>query len=226
MRLLIPLCLLLGLIAPISAEDAKVTIRTLAINATTFPELWAMGSGDAVPLVFSATQPSLPLRLDRVAPFTVYSGALDAKKKPTDASPTLIPLPDASSVLLLGWMREGKPRFLPIPDPFGTAKKDDWLLINSTSTPVAVQIGADSKPVIIKASAHQALRITAPSDGGVAVTFASNKDGEWRKFYSTYWPIHSDKRCLILLVQDETRIQVKQIFDELPKAAADGGAGQ
>jgi hypothetical protein len=146
----------------------------------------------------------------------LHVGALDAKKKLTNASPTLISMPDAPSVLILGWMSGETPRFLAIPDPYGTAKGDDWLLINSTTTPVALQIGANSKPVVITASSHQAHHITVPSNGGAAVTLADRKNGEWQTFYSTYWPIHPDKRCLILLVQDNDRIRVKQIFDELP----------
>jgi hypothetical protein len=222
MRFLIFFCLLLSGIATLTAQPAKVTLRTLAMNDTPLPDqLWALDSSGAVSLSFSSVQPSDPIRLQRLSPMPIYQGPLDEKSKPTDPAPTLVRLPaNASAVLLLGWMNQDKPLFLPIPDPFATAKRNDWLVINATPTEIALKIGAEAKPFLIKGNSHQPIRINANANEGAAVTIATRESEEWKTFYSTYWPIHEDKRCLILFTPGEDRIQVKQIFEDVSKAAA------
>jgi hypothetical protein len=223
MRLLILFCLVLAAHATLSAQSAKVTLRTLAMNATPLPDdLWTLGDSDAVALSFSTVQPSEPFRIKRLSPMPVYQGKRAEKGKPTDADPSLIRLPEnASAVLLLGWINsQNTPQFLAIPDPFATAKRDDWMIINASPTEIALKIGANAKPFLIKPSSHQAIRITAPANEGAAVTIATRVGEEWQTFYSTYWPVYEDKRCIILFTPGEDRIQVKQIFEELAKAAA------
>ena len=221
MRFLIPLCLILGH-ATLAAQPAEITLRTLAMNATPLPEkLWTVDGSDAVSLGFSTVQPSETVNVRRLSPMPIYQGPLDEKGKPLDAAPTLVKLPaNASAILLLGWMNRDKPAFLPIPDPFATAKRDDWMIINATPTEIALKIGADAKPFLIKGNSHQPIRVGVPADQGAAVTIATRKGEDWRTFYSTYWPIYQDKRCIILFTAGEERIQVKQIFEELQKPAA------
>jgi hypothetical protein len=116
-------------------------------------------------------------------------------------------------------MGEGnKPRFLAFPDDTATAGRKDWMVINATSKHIAMQIGADSKPVSVKAGTQQAIRVDVPTNSGSAVTIAAMLEDSWKPFYKTYWAIYEDKRCLIVVVQDGEKMTVRQIFEDIAKS--------
>jgi hypothetical protein len=209
-----------ALAAPLPAQSAKLNLRTLSLGSTNFPQLWAMNGTTPVAIPFSAIQPSEPLRLDRSDPLRIFKGKLNEKGLPANPTPALVKLPTDSSILLLGWMVEETPRFFPIPDPFSTSRHDDWLVINTTTRPVAIQIGAKTKPTTVKPSSHSPIRVTAPVNEGAAVIVAIPKEQAWKTIYSTYWPIYPDKRCLVLVVEDGLKTRVKVISDEFKKPAA------
>lgn len=217
MRFLVPLCLLLWLQGPLAAQSAKLSIRTLSLYPVKMPELYTPEGKTLIPLTFTDVQPSTPMRVNRLDGLPIYTTPVVPEGKA--APPFTIKLPGAASdILLLAWLGpEGKPQFLAIPDPSATARQKDWMVINSTANNVALQIGANTKPTPVKAGSHQVIEVTAPVNTGAAVTIATPRDDTWQTFYSTYWPVFADKRCLILILQDGEKMRVKQIFEDLPK---------
>jgi hypothetical protein len=198
------------------AQTNKLNLRTLALAKADFPELWVAASGKAVPLVFSASQPSTAIQADRTTPFRIFKGELDAKGKPTDTDPTPVELPASPSILLLGWMEEEQPSFLAIADPFTTAKADDWLVINQTKKPLSVQIGEGTEVSRVAANSHQAVKRTAPVGTGAATTVSTEEaDGSTKTVYATYLPIFNDQRGLIVVVERGDRIRVNYIVDRI-----------
>ena len=209
-----------ALVSPLWAQAEKLNLRTLALGSAEFPQLWAMHGTTPVAIPFSPIQPSDPLRLDHTEPLRIFKGKLGEKGLPTDPAPTLVKLPTDSSILLLGWMVAESPRFFPIPDSFAAARPDDWIVINTTTRSIAIQIGASTKPTPVKPASHTPIRVTAPANEGAAVIVATPKDDGWKTIYSTYWPIYPDKRCLVLIVEDGAKTRVKVISDEFKKPAA------
>jgi hypothetical protein len=218
--IIIKLALLLST-SLVFSQEAKLAFRTLALSQAKFPELWVSEAGKPMPITFSSTQPSLPFKADLVSPLRIFKGPLDAEGKPSDPSPSLVPLPKVPSVLLLGWMDGEKPGFLAIEDPFATMKSDDWLVINPSQSELAVQIGANVKPVLIKANSNKAIKNTAPSGTGAAVTIAAKQaDGSWKAVYTSFWPIYDNMRGLIVVVQRGKRLKVNYITDKIATAPA------
>jgi hypothetical protein len=198
------------------SQGGGITFRTLGISSSKFPELWVIDSGKPVAIAFSSKQPSLPLKADRISPLPIFKGPLNATGKPSDTTPSKVPLPASSSLLLLGWMDGEKPGFLAIDDPFSTAKSDDWLVINPSQSEVAIQIGATAKPIPIKANSNQAIKNTAPAGVGAAVTIAAKQpDGSWKAIYSAYWPIHANRRGLVVVSQRGERFHVNYLPEKL-----------
>lgn len=209
-----PLVLLFA--ANLAFSQEKINFRTLALAQSKFPELWTIESGKAVQISFSSAQPSAAISADRTNSLSIYKGTLDANGRPTETTPSLVKLPASSSILLLGWMAGENPGFLAIEDPFATMKHDDWLVINSTKSALAIQIGETARPLPVKANSHQLVKITASSGTGAAVTVASLQlDGKWKAVYSSYWPIYSDKRGLVVVVQNGARLNVNYITDSV-----------
>ncbi len=221
-----PLALLFSVGITFSQAE-KIHFRTLALAESEFPELWVYDSAKPAAISFPASQPSSPVKADRPGPLRIFKRPLDDQGKPEDAAPALVNLPTSSSILLLGWMTGEKPGFLAIEDPFLTMKNDDWLFINTTGVPLAIQIGETAKPVPIKANSHQNLKITAPSGTGAAVIIATQQaDGTWKSVYSSYWPIYDDKRGLVVAAQKGERFNFTYINDQIsnnPKSQPPGG---
>ena len=205
-----------------SSQTDKINFRTLALDNSKFPELWATASEKAVPLAFSNSQPSTALKADKANPMKIFKGPLDDKGIPSDPAPSLVPLPATTSILLLAWMKDEKPEFLAVEDAFTTAKTDDWLVINHSDKPLTVQIGATDKPLTVAPNSQLAFKCTAPVGSGAAATVASQQaDGAWKTIYTSYLPIYPDKRGIILAAQNGERIKVNYISDELaPKSPA------
>lgn len=207
------LILSIQLLSVFSAASEVVTVRTLAIDKSEFPKLWITVAGKPFPLEFPGFKPSTPFRADRSNPLLVHSGELDVNGLPADKSPSLVRLPSDSSILLLGWTVEDKPRFIAIPDPFLKAGQDDWLIINTTARAIGIQIGASTEPTKIQPEKSQVVKVSAPANQGAATVMASLLEGEWKSFYSTYWPIFEDKRCIVLITQQGEKMRVKVIPD-------------
>jgi hypothetical protein len=92
------------------------------------------------------------------------------------------------------------------------------MVINASSKHIAMQIGADKKPVSVKAGKQQGIRVDVPTNTGSAVTIAAMLGDSWKPFYKTYWAIYEDKRCLIVVVQDGEKMMVRQIFEDIAKS--------
>jgi hypothetical protein len=221
MNSLTKFALLLFLNLPLAAEPTKLSLRTLSLVPVEMPEFHTLAGNGLVPLKFSHIEPSKPALVDRLeGGLPIYTGPT----VPEDGSPPphLVKLPgEAKSILLIAWMGEGnKPQFLAFPDDTATAGRKDWMVINATSKHIAMQIGKDSKPLSVKAGSQQGIRVDVPANVGSAVTIAAMLEDSWKPFYTNYWAIYEDKRCLILIVQNGEKMTVRQIFEDIAKNSA------
>lgn len=217
MRSFLPFYLLFFIQLPLAAQSEKLSIRTLSLHAVKMPELFTPDGKTLLPLTFSNVEPSKPFEVNRLNGLPIYTTPIIADDK---APPSyIVKLPGtAPAILLLAWLGpEGTPVFLAFPDVSATAGRKDWMVINSTSKHIAMQIGADKKPVAVKAGSQKSIHVDVPANVGSAVTIAAMMEDSWKPFYKTYWAIYEDKRCLILIIQDGEKMRVKQIFEDLPK---------
>ena len=124
----------------------------------------------------------------------------------------------------MGWAAGKETRYVAIDDDFGSARFNDWLLINTGKRPVAFTVGEKSKPVLIAPGASVTHRVGAEKGKGTAVLAQAPIRGKTKTFFSTYWPVHPDKRAVVLFVDDGEKIRVKRITDKLapPAKPADG----
>lgn len=214
-----PIALLLSLSAlalPAGAGE-KIALRTLAVTPGDYPALWAMDASSPVKLEFPSVQPSAPARITGVNPLPLYQKEPGGDASAAGPPPAMLKIPEGGDILLLAWINQGKPNFLPIRDTSLSGKFNDWFVINTTGKSVGVQVGETTKPVVFPAGGSGPLRITAPAGEGAAVIMAANDNNTWSKFFSTYWPVAADKRCLVLIVETGGNIEVKQILEDLER---------
>ncbi len=204
------------------AQGGSVNIRCMALNNTPVAEVQIQTSEGPVTLEFSSVQPTDPVRAMMANPLPLYAAgtAPGSKEGPP---PTMVKLPPNSpEILLLAWSSGKETRYLAIKDDFSSSKNDDWLLINTTNAPIAIQVGQDTKAKQVGPGTYEPFKISAPVNEGAAVTAAVLDQKKWRPIYSTYWPIYADQRCIIFFVADGKKIRVKQVSDQTTPTVAAG----
>lgn len=215
--LLVTLCLVLLTMANLTAASQTITVRTLALGTLEMPDLFLKGEKDYLPLRFSARQPGVPVLAVAANPLPLHLAQTDEDGLVTYAEARRIPIPPGTrSILLLGWMAGDELRFVAIHDDFRAARANDWLLINTSSRPVAFSLGEGGDPVLVRPGESTTRRFPVRPGEGAAVLARAPFDGESKMFLSTYWPVHTDRRSVVLFFDDDRLIRAKRISDQPP----------
>jgi hypothetical protein len=203
-----------------SQGGEKISIRCMALNNEPMPEMKLMTTDGLVTLDFSPIQPTAAVRARFANPLPLY-GPGSAPGKKDGPPPVTVKLPaDAKEILLLSWISGETTSYLAIKDDFSSSGRDDWLLINTTGTPIAIQVGKETQAKRVGPGAYEPFKIVAPANEGAAVTAAVLRDKKWHPIYETYWPIYADKRNIVLFVADGKKIRVRPVWDQLSPPAA------
>lgn len=204
---------LLG-IPPTSAQT--IEIRTLALRAGDLPEVFVKGTKEHFPLKFSAVQPTEVVRALSANPLPLYRREVAADGKTGFVVSHQVKLPaGARGILLLAWTVGDKTRYLAIEDDFAAAGYNDWLLINTSTRPIAFKVGETAKPILLNPGVSTTHQISVAKGEGATVLAQAPLNGKNKVFYSTYWPVHAEKRSVVLFVDDGPKIIVKRISDQL-----------
>jgi hypothetical protein len=207
--------LLRGSLAFAQSPDAPefLQLRTLLIPRQEPRVVFVAGDGKWEALRISPLQPSPPQKVRNLNPLPVYNALpTDGAEAPVPSAS--VPLPGGTTDILLLCVPNGTAdRYVAVADDIRNAKASDWRLINASSSPIALRIGDADEPFILPANSQRSYNIRDALGQGASVTAAARIEGETRTFYSTYWPLHEDKRALVLFVQDGERIQVRLITE-------------
>lgn len=200
--------------------ESRFPLRVMALAEGELPEVYVKAGADYVLLEFSATQPSPTISSSYANPLPLYKRQKTSAGKDDYTMTARIPLPESrKGILLLGWGTSDKADYLAIADDFTGSSSADWLLINGTTKTLAMQLGKDTQFVKVQPGGATPFRVMAELNKGAAVNIAEPAEGnKWKTFYSTYWPIYPDRRCLVLFLNTGGKIKVKKISDIKPPA--------
>lgn len=129
----------------------------------------------------------------------------------------------AKSILVLGWGLPENERYLSVDDNLLGAGYNDWLMINTSSRTVGLRIGKGEKPFMIEPNRIEKCKVASPEGLGAAVLGRAKFDGEVKTFYSTYWPIRSGERSIVVFFEQGDRMRLRKISDTLVAKEKDGG---
>jgi len=216
-RLFSLLLVVSALVGGTPASAQTISVRTLALRSGEMPEVYLKGPEEYFPLQFSAAQPSQPVRALAANPLPLYTSKMDDEGDQAFVAAHKLKIPaGAKGILLVAWNTGDEARYVAIKDDFGSARYNDWLLINAATRPVAFMVGKSAKAMVVAPGTSTTHRISAKKGEGAAVLAQAPIDGEAKTFYSTYWPVYADKRTVVLFVDDGPKIRVKRISDKLP----------
>ena len=207
------LVILFGL-TPAMAESLE--LRTLVLDKKEISELYVKGSKGAVVLPFSSIQPSKLMLVTAMNPLLLYTKKLNDQGEVDYNVAYRVQIPSgAKGVLLLAWTSKEKKHFLAVNDHFSTAHPKEWLLINSSDKSIAFQVGANTKPALIKPKDIRIFKVQAKEGKGAPVLAKASIDGNIKTIYSTYWPMYLGKRLVVIITNQGKKIRVKPIFDQI-----------
>lgn len=209
-------------LTPSITSGQTLKVRCLTLRSGEMPEVYLKGSEEQQLLGFSSIQPTPALEGLSANPLPLYKSVVDKQDKQSFVVAHKVKIPAGSdAILLLGWMAQEKPHFVAIKDNFTSARYDDWLLINTTTKPIAFKVGDKAKPVQVAPGTSKTYKIKVDKDKGTAVQAVAPIEGKAKTIYSTYWPVRADKRAIVLFVDDGKRIRVKRISDQVgPKTSS------
>lgn len=208
-----------------AAAMETLAVRTLALRGGEMPELHLLGGKEHIAIEFSEVQPGPLMRVPAANPLPLYRSETKAGGGQAWVVARKIPVPaGAKGILLLAVPDGDNTRITAIKDEFGSARYNDWLLINVSSKPVAFAVGDKARPVLIASGTSATHRVSAPRGQGTTVLAQAPIDGKPTVFYSTYWPVREDRRSVVLFADDGPSILVKRIADTLaPLASGESG---
>ncbi|MFT5905025.1 MAG: hypothetical protein ACI9E1_000615 [Cryomorphaceae bacterium] len=224
-RILFSLLAYLTCYTSLYAEPQEISVRSMMLGKKEMPELYFKTKSEEklTPVNWSKRQPSKMVD-------ALYEGTLplfrmevneDGENIPVVAHRVKVPS-GAKEILLFGWKHKDKINLLALGDNFLSAKHSDWFLINLSSKSIDFIVGRESKP--IKVNSRQAIPYTikVDEDKGAAILGKANIRNKDRIFYSSYIPVRSGRRTIIIFSDDGDKIRttpVADLFSRRPKAS-------
>lgn len=215
-RFLLP-ALLVGMLIPAALRAQQVSVRSMGLAAGEMPELFFKTEGEAklTPVEWSTRQPSRAVIALHDGSLPLFRNETDEKGETKTVLSERVKLPaDAKEIILFGWLDKDKLRLHAIPDNFLKAKHNDWLLINLSAKDIDFIVGKDSKPIRLASTQSRFYHIEVAENTGASVIGRAQIRGELKYFYSTYLPVKSGDRTIMLFSDDGDKIRTKPIYDK------------
>lgn len=211
--------LLLGLrdVAAQSPGDANIRFRTLAMSAGIEAELYFSNGSQYELLPLSHYRPSRvhTAKRDNDGNLLLFEKVMGEDDVVKYVPTRRVAIPKGSrQVLLLVAELDGRIGISASNDNISNNDKD-WLFINTTQAPIALQLGDGNKPISLPAGESVSQQVNVETGKGAAVRVAAYEEDGWKRIYSTFWPIYEGQRSLVICVQDGKKIRVRNFFESV-----------
>lgn len=217
-------CFLFILLAGVaSAQDRKISLRTLQLGGDKMPEAWVWVAGAKEPMMLTwlTSQPNEPIQVVHNGQLKLFRQTQDAAGKTVLEIKNTVRLPNAAKeALLLGWTDGEESKYVAIEDRFLNAKFNDWLAINTSVNDVAILAGKDGEPIRINPGKSVIFQPRIEKNKGVKVLAQTMRKGELKTFLSSYWPAFPGQRTVIIFYDDGDRMRAKRIGDRFLRKEA------
>ena len=208
------------------SQDTQISLRTLQLGGDEMPESWVRSAGEKsnlVTLAWLSSQPTTPVKVTHDGQLKIFRYVTNDKGEKVPGVADIIHLPAAAKeVLLLGWEKDDKAKYVAIKDQFLNAKFNNWLAINASENRTAILAGDKGEPVLVEPGKSVIFQPDIQEGKGVKIIAKTQRKGELKTFLSSYWPAFPGQRTLIIFYDDGDRMRAKRIGDrfiaEQPKA--------
>ncbi len=122
----------------------------------------------------------------------------------------------SSQILLLGAHSEEELTLNAVRDNL-SGNHLDWLFINITGMPIAVQLGDQNEPVGVGPGRSVFHKANLEADTGAAIRVAVFKEEGWIPIYSRFWPIYSNQRSMVVFIEVGGEVRVHNFFEAVKR---------
>jgi hypothetical protein len=216
-----PLVVILLLTQPASAQSTNATggetiqLRTLSMEKITVSDIYyqKQNSYEKLPIAYFRPSPSMPVTIDEDRTLTFFERAENPEGGYlyTIQSQTKVPA-DSRQIILFATTVDEQIYFKAVSDNLSSDARD-WLYINTTDTPIAVQLGEANKPVGLAPGQSTSHRAEVEAGSGAAIRVAVYKEDGWKRIYSRFWPIYEGQRSMVVFVEEAGKIKVYNFFE-------------
>ncbi|MEM0964595.1 MAG: hypothetical protein AAGJ81_00405 [Verrucomicrobiota bacterium] len=195
-------------------ELTPYKFRTLAVNPDPIEGLYVNSSNEFKELKFARNFLSSSFDVQVQNALNLYHQIPGEGGETTFALHSQIPIPSGSTQgVLIGLTGANGPMFNIIDDNLDAARNTDWMLVNATKENLVFNVGDSLAPIPIASGKSVMHTVKAKPGGGALVKVAFRQEEEWKKFYSSVWPIYEDQRYFILFVPNGDSVRLVKYFD-------------
>ena len=201
------------------AEMPRVQFRTLALQRFAKEDVFYKTNTGFAKLPLDYFRPS-PKEMAVLLPngsFPIFEKTETAELGVQYVLKDRIALPAGSRrILILAAQTADKIALKAVADNL-SSNGNDWLYINVTRSPIAVQLGDKNKPFPVLPGESVFNRADVVVGEGVPIRVVAKIDDDWEKIYARFWPVYAGQRCMVIFLENEGKIDVFNFFEAVDK---------
>lgn len=196
-------------------EVPTLDFRTLGLTRGISSDLfYATRDGfEKLPLSYFRPSSGKTARLAEDGSLPLFREVTDPEEGITYIPHTRVRIPEGSKqILILGAGTDDGLKLNAVKDNISSSNQD-WLLINVSPTPMAIQLGDEDQPIRVAPGASVIHQVDLESGKGAAIQVAAFKENNWERVYSRFWPIYDGQRCMVIFLELNGEIKVYNFFE-------------
>jgi hypothetical protein len=218
-HLLFLLILLFGFQSASAQGEAKIDFRTLGLTRGISSNLFFHNGRafEELPLAYFRPSREMSGALGEEGQLGLFTKETNEEDEEVFVPYTQIPIPGGSVQILILATHNGNGVSVYAVDDNLSSNDKDWLYINASTTPVAVQLGDGNEPFGVAPGESTFHRANVTSGQGAAIRVAVYKENGWERVYSRFLPIYEGQRSMIIFLQQNGRVTVHNFFEAIKR---------
>jgi len=195
----------------------RIEIRTLGLTRGIQTDLYYHNTEGFEKLPLAYYRPSATLRaaVDENGNLPLFSRVTTPEGEIQFLLHSRVAVPAGSrQILILGAQNEERVVMNAVADNLSDSSRD-WLFINISQMPVAVELGEGNPLLLVPPSQSVFHEAQVVSGEGASIHVVVYKENAWERVYSRFWPIYSNQRNMVVFLESAGEIQVVNFFEPI-----------
>ncbi|HAV13082.1 MAG TPA: hypothetical protein DCX06_06270 [Opitutae bacterium] len=200
---------------PSGGASGEIRLRTLGLSNMAETKIYYQtgGSFEVLPITYFRPSASFTASISEDGALPLFTRDIDSEGGYLYNVHSSVSFPaDSRQIIVFASSNGEQVGFRAVADNLSSNARD-WLYINTTQTPIAVQLGEANKPVALPPGQSVAHKAEVQEGSGAAIRVAVYEESGWKRIYSRFWPIYENQRSMVIFVEQAGKIRVYNLFD-------------